>query len=174
MFSTKGNQVISSLCALLGYYSDQWVDEPIMGFLSIFTTDENPTTQFDFNTFLADNIHEQFVNFSSEDMFRYSTILAYLFFFFQEDTFGFSMQNMDGDGRPQAIIAWTSLLKHNSTDFSFREFINEFYHPVVSMLGDNPEPQINDEVHRILHLSDNTKTRDWYLYQDYTEIRVYG
>jgi hypothetical protein len=30
MFSTKGDQVISSLCALLGYYSDQWVDEPIL------------------------------------------------------------------------------------------------------------------------------------------------
>jgi hypothetical protein len=58
MFSTKGNQIISSLCALLGYYSDQWVDEPILGFLSIFSTDENPTTQFDFSTFLVDNIHE--------------------------------------------------------------------------------------------------------------------
>jgi hypothetical protein len=44
MFSTKGNQIISSLCALLGYYSDQWVDEPIMGFLSIFSNDEKPTT----------------------------------------------------------------------------------------------------------------------------------
>jgi hypothetical protein len=43
MFSTKGNQIISSLCALLGYYSDQWVDEPILGFLSIFSNDEKTT-----------------------------------------------------------------------------------------------------------------------------------
>jgi hypothetical protein len=89
MFSTKENQIISSLCALLGYYYDQWVDEPILGFLSIFSTDENPTTQFDFNTFMEDNIHEQFVNFSMEGMFRYSSILAYLFVFFQEDNFFF-------------------------------------------------------------------------------------
>jgi hypothetical protein len=47
MFSTKRNHIISSLCALLGYYSDQWVDEPILGFLSIFSIDKNPTTQFD-------------------------------------------------------------------------------------------------------------------------------
>jgi hypothetical protein len=60
LFSVKGNQVISLLCALLGYFSDQWVDEPIFGFLSIFSTDEKPTTQFDYNTFLVDNIHEQF------------------------------------------------------------------------------------------------------------------
>jgi hypothetical protein len=58
MFSTKGNQVISSLCALLGYYFNQWVDEPILGFLSIFSNDEKSITQFNYNTFLADNIHE--------------------------------------------------------------------------------------------------------------------
>jgi hypothetical protein len=174
MFSTKGNQVISSLCALLGYFSDQWVDEPILGFLSIFSTDENPTTQFDFSTFLADNIHEQFMNFSTEGMFRYSSVLAYLFIFFQADKFGFSMQNMDGDGKPLEVTAWTSLLKHNSTDFNFKDFINQFYHPMVSMLCGRPEHLINDEVQRILHLSDHTKTGDWYLYQDHTEIRVYG
>jgi hypothetical protein len=155
MFSTKGNQIISSLCALLGYYLDQWVDEPILGFLSIFSADEKPTTQFDFSTFLVNNIHEQFVNFSMEGMFWYLSILVYLFVFFQ------------------VVTAWTSLLKHNSTDFSFKEFIDQFYHPVVSMLSDRPEPWINDEVQRILHLSDQKKTGDWYLYQDYTEIRVY-
>jgi hypothetical protein len=37
-----------------------------------------------------------------------------------------------------------------------------------------PSHRINDEFQRILHLSDNTKMGDWYLYQDHTEIRVYG
>jgi hypothetical protein len=145
MFSTKGNKVISSLCALLGYYSDQWVDEPILGFLSIFSTDENPTTQFDSSTFLAENIHEQFVNFGTEGMFRYSSILAYMFVYFQADKFSFSMQKMDADGRPQAVTTWTSLLKHNSTEYSFKAFIDLFYHPMVSMLSGRPEPRINDE-----------------------------
>jgi hypothetical protein len=36
------------------------------------------------------------------------------------------------------------------------------------------EPRINEEVYRILHLSNLTKTGDWYLYQNHTEIRVYG
>jgi hypothetical protein len=84
------------------------------------------------------------------------------------------MQNMDGYGKPQAVTMWTTLLKHNSTDFIFKEFIDQFYHPVVSMLGGRPEPRINYEVQRILHLSDNTKIGDWYLYQNHTEIRVYG
>jgi len=81
---------------------------------------------------------------------------------------------MDGDGRPQVVTAWTSFLKHKSTEFSFKELIDQFYHPMVIMLGGSPEPQINDEVQRILHLSDNTKTGNLYLYKYYTEIRVYG
>jgi hypothetical protein len=174
MFSTKGNQIISSLCTLLGYYSDQWVDEPILGSFSIFSTDEKPTTQFKFSTFLANNIHEQFVNFATEGMFRYSSILVYLFVFFQAEKFVFSMHKMEGYGRPQAVTAWTSLLKHNSTEFSFKQFIEQFFPPVVSMLSGRLEPRINDEVQRILHLSDHTKTGDWYLYQDHTEIIIYG
>jgi hypothetical protein len=42
------------------------------------------------------------------------------------------------------------------------------------MLSGRPETKINDEVQRILHLSDHTRTGDWYLYQNHTEIRVYG
>jgi hypothetical protein len=150
------------------------VDEPILGFLSILSNDEHPTTQFDYNTFLENNIHEQFVNFATEGMFRYSSILAYMFLYFQADRFNFSLQKMDADGKPQPVTAWTSLLKYNSAEYDFTAFIDRFYHPVVSMLRGMPEPRINDEVQRILHLSDNVQTRDWYLCQNHTEIRVFG
>jgi hypothetical protein len=110
------------------------------------------------------------MNFGMEGMFRYSSILAYMFVYFQADKFSFSMQKMDADGRPQPVTAWTSLLKHNSTKYSFKAFIYLFYHPMVSMLSSRPELRINDEVHRILHLLDNTNTGDWYLYQNHTEI----
>jgi hypothetical protein len=71
---------------------------------------------FDYNTFLANNIPEQLVNFSTEGMFRYSSILAYMFVYFQADRFNFSMQKMDTDGRPQPVTVWTSLLKYNSVE----------------------------------------------------------
>jgi hypothetical protein len=50
-------------------FSDAWVDEPILGFLSIFFIEEKSTTQFDYSTFLVENIHEQFSQFSTEGMF---------------------------------------------------------------------------------------------------------
>jgi hypothetical protein len=74
------------------------------------------------------------------------------------------MQKMDADGKPQPVTTWTSLLKCNSAKFDFKAFIDQFYHPMVSILSGRPEPRINNEVQRILHLSDNAKTRDWYLY----------
>jgi hypothetical protein len=140
IFSIKGNQIISAVCALLGYFSDQWVDEPIMGFLSIFSNDEKPTTQFDYSTFLAGNIYEQFMNFTTEGVFKYSSILAYMFLYFQADNFNFSLQKMDSDGKPQPVTAWTSLLKRNSIEYDFTAFIDQFYHPVISMLSGVPEP----------------------------------
>ena len=45
-FPYKANQIISLLSCLLGYYSDEWVDEPILGFLSIFSNEENASVIF--------------------------------------------------------------------------------------------------------------------------------
>jgi hypothetical protein len=94
--------------------------------------------------------------------------------FYQVDKFSFHMQNMDKEGKPQAITLWTSLLKRSSTDFTFKQFIELFYYPVVGMLSGRTEPRINEEILRVLYLSDLTKTEDWFLYQNHTEIRVYG
>jgi hypothetical protein len=145
-----------------------------LGFLSIFSTEEKATTQFDFSQFLVDNIHEQFFKLSTKGMLRYSSVWVYLFLLFQVDRFSCALQKLDQEGNPQSVSSWTSLVRENSTKFIFRDFIDQFYHPMVCMLDSRMEPRINEEVHIILHLSDLAKTGDWYLYQDHTEIRVYG
>lgn len=33
---------------------------------------------------------------------------------------------------------------------------------------------ISEEIQKVLKLSEHVKTRDWYLYQSFTKIRVYG
>jgi hypothetical protein len=42
------------------------------------------------------------------------------------------------------------------------------------MLSGRTKPRINEEVKIILHLLYLDKIRDWYLYQDHIEIRIYG
>jgi hypothetical protein len=150
------------------------VDEPILGFLSIFSVEEKAAIHFNYNTFLAENIHDQLFKFATEGMFRYSSILAYMFTFFQADRLVFPMQKIDQDDKPQVMNYWTSLLRRNSTEFNFKQFIEQFYQLVVSMLSGKPKPRVNEEVHRILHLLDLAKIGDWYLYKNHIEIRVYG
>jgi hypothetical protein len=144
IFSVKGNHVISSLCCLLGYYSNEWVDELILGFLSIFSIEEKATTQFNFSQFLANNIHENLFKFSTKGMFKYSSILAYMFIFFQAEKFPFSLQKLDQESNPQPVTSWTSLLRKNSFEFNFKQFIDHFYHPMVSMISGQTEPRINE------------------------------
>jgi hypothetical protein len=57
---------------MLRYYSDEWADEPILGFLSIFSTEEKVSVKFNLSQFLAESIHEQFLKFPNEGMFKYS------------------------------------------------------------------------------------------------------
>ena len=54
IFTDKAKQIITVFSYLLGYYSDQWVDEAIIGFLSIFSADSKPSIMFNFSQFLAD------------------------------------------------------------------------------------------------------------------------
>ena len=100
---------------MLGYYSDEWVDEPILGFLSIFSTEAKDVVKFNFSQFLADNIHEQFLKFQTEGMFKYSSILVYMFIFYQAGMFPFALHKINEQGNPQSIIFWTSLVRKNST-----------------------------------------------------------
>jgi hypothetical protein len=174
IFFVRENQIISTLCYLLGYFSDEWVDEPILGFLSIFSIEEKATVQFDFSQFWANNIHEKFFKFSTEGMLRYSSVLVYLFLLFQSDRFSCALQKLDQEGNPQSVTSWTLLVRKNSTDFSFKYFIDQFYHPMIFMLRNKIEPRINEEVQRIIHLSELDKKGDWYMYQNHTEITLYG
>jgi hypothetical protein len=79
-------------------------------------------------------------------MFRYSSILVYLFLFFQADKLFFSLQKLDQEGNPQPVTSWTSIVRNNSSEFNFKQFIDQFYHPVVCMLSGITEPRINKEV----------------------------
>ena len=44
----------------------------------------------------------------------------------------------------------------------------------MSILSSSAEPRISEDIKRILHLTDQAKTGNWYLYQNYIEIKVYG
>jgi hypothetical protein len=79
-------------------------------------------------------------------MFKYSPVLVYMFLFLQSDKFPCAFHKLNQEGNPQSMTSWTSLVRKNSTEFSFMDFIDQFYHPVVCMMNSSTEPRINEEI----------------------------
>jgi len=94
MFPEVSKQIINIISYLLGYHSDQWVDEAIVGFLSIFINGEKPVV-FNYNEFIAEEMHEKFLKFPTEGAFKYDVVLVYMFIYHQEDMFPFTLHKMD-------------------------------------------------------------------------------
>ena len=97
-----------------------------------------------------------------------------MFLYFQEDKFPITLQKLDIEENPLSVIFWTSLIRKESTEFTFEEFKDNFFHPLINMLTNIEKPRISDEMKKILQLSEHTRTGDWYLYEKHTEIRVFG
>lgn len=74
-------ETFSLLSYLLGYSDDQFVDEVILGFLSIFNKYQQLAFMYNYNQFLADNIHEQFMNFTVQGVFNYNSVIVYILLF---------------------------------------------------------------------------------------------
>ena len=98
------DHIITIISYLLGYYSDQWLDEAIIGFLSILSEESKPSVLFNFSQFLANAIHNKFVNFITHEVFQYSSVLVYMFVYFQGDRFQFTMSKLNEEGEPQSVI----------------------------------------------------------------------
>lgn len=87
MFPGRTKQITTILSYLLGYNSDQYVDEAILGFSSIFSDDSKPIVLYNFSQFLAKTIHE---HLSSLILNKYSSMLQHLYIFlyvFRETSF---------------------------------------------------------------------------------------
>jgi len=65
---------------------------------------------------------------------------------------------------------------HNVSKFPYTycEFIDWFIHPSSTLLIGAPPPRLFGDINNSLQLSENYRIGDWYLYQNHTEIKIYG
>lgn len=101
IFPKMPKQVISMISCLLEYQIDQWVDEAILGFMSVFSSRKKPSILFLFQSILLDVIHEKF---NADGSFKHQSVLVYLFLYHQLKRFKFPLQKLDSQGRPQSVI----------------------------------------------------------------------
>ena len=128
--------------------------------MSIYSPRQPPTIMFDYAKFIVDK--------------KYSSVLYHLFLYYQADKFPITLQKLDAIGNPRLVVFWTVLFHQFDSQYSYIDFIDLFVHPVTTMLLGSPPPRISANVRRVLHLSKQYRVGDWYLYQNHTEIRIYG
>ena len=167
-------QIISILSFILGYFTNEYTGDSILGFLSTMSLGQPPSVIFDYVGFIADVVHYQLTKLPTKGVFRYSSYLFHLFLFSQVDKFLVSLQKMDVEEKPLSIIFWTSLLRKESSDSTYSEFSKLFLHPTMSILKKSEQPRISEEMKRIFQLSEKKKVGDWYLYEKHTELRIFG
>ena len=135
---------------ILGYFRDEHTNESILLFLSTFTPGQNPSVIFNYVEYIADNIHDQLVKFPTEGAFRYTSFLFHMFLYFQAAKFPITLQKLDIEENPLSIIFWTSLIRKESTTFTYAKFIDNFVHPLINMLTNTEQPRIGDEMNKVL------------------------
>jgi len=151
------------------------VDELTLVLMSIFIPGQPLAVKYNYAAFIADKIHDQFMRLENEKVFKYSTFIYHLILYYQSDRFPFFVNKIDTKGNPRSVIFWTSIFHQSfACPYTYNEFIDQFVHPVTTMLTGNPPSRIGDEIKSILQLSKQYRVGDWYLYQNHTKIKIYG
>jgi hypothetical protein len=132
------------ICAILGKDKDLVVDEFVLGIMaSICVFAAKPLTKFNYNQFLADQIHYQLSEFESLRSFRYQSYLVHLFLFFQATHFAsLGLRVKDEIGNPVSVIHWTSLIKKRHLNVGFSEYIDLFMSKSYEVIYSEIPPRI--------------------------------
>ena len=163
------------IASIMGFNSREYVDEITLVLLSIFTPGQAPTVKYDYASYIANKIHDQFLRLDNEEVFKYTTFIYHLLLYYHSHNFAFLVKKLDTRGNPRSVIFWSPIF-HTSYEspYSYNEFIDQFVHLATTLLIGVSPPRISGDIKRILQLSKEYIIGDWYLYKNHAEISIYG
>jgi hypothetical protein len=148
--------VCSLLSQILGLKNDKFVVEVMLGFLLIcFLSGQSVCVSFD--EFIAENIHQQMVNFNSLRHFRYYTHLLRMFLESNKTAF------------PE-----TAFISTECKRITMLIFINKIMSRVYSLIFGSYFSRVLEEMKRSLQPNPESMVGDWVLFTQSTVIWVYG
>ena len=74
-FTEEGRLVLDMISFIMGFNTSEYVDHLILVLLSIFTHGQPPAVRYDFASYIADKIHDQFMRLDNEKVFKYSSVI---------------------------------------------------------------------------------------------------
>ena len=166
---TPIQQIVSMYCQVFGLYHDQTISEAFLGFLMYFSE----SIKFDYPNLIANTMHDQFSNFNTLASFKYQLYLMYLIL----DKFSLHFQSLlePEELTPYdviSIIHRSPFLRNQTQGFS--KFVNEFASQVYLFIYEANYPRISQQLQNCLHPPTEDHIGDWFMFKDYTIIRVYG
>ena len=138
----------------MGFKTSEYVDELTLVLMTIFNPWQPPAVKYDYASYIAEKIHDQFMRLENEKVFKYSTFIYHLILYHQLYKFPFYIKKLDTKGNPRFVIFWTSIFHRSfANPYSYNEFIDQFVHRVTTLLIGNSPPRISDDIKSILQLS---------------------
>jgi hypothetical protein len=148
----------SILSQILGLDNDKFVVEVMLGFLlTFFLSESSQSVCISFEKFIADNMHQQLVNFNSLRHFRYYTHLLRMFLESNKTEF------------PEATFISTECKR-----ITMLIFINKIMSRVYSLIFGTDLPRVLEEMKISLQPNPENRVGDWMLFTHSTVIWVYG
>jgi hypothetical protein len=104
-----------------------------------------------------------------------TNLTLFIFFFSQASHFTHcGLKFEDEAGNPALVIHWTSLIRKKHLNVGFSKYIDQFMSKAYQIIYNEVPPRIIPECNKLLQLSPDKRVGDWYLFENYTETRVYG
>jgi len=153
-FDETSRIIIDMISYILGFRTSEIVVETVMDLLSMFALGHPPTFKYDYATYIANKIHEQFMNLERERVFKYTSYIYHLLMYYQSDSFLVFLKKLDAKGERRSMIFWT-LMCHlvSQSPYTYCEFIDLFIYPSTCLLSADPPRRLTAEMQRTLHLS---------------------
>jgi len=146
-FTKEGKMIIGMISYILGFRTSVIVDSTIFALMSIFTPRQPPAVQYDYATFIADKIHEQFMRLERERVFKYTSYIYHFPLYYQSKSFPVVLKKLDARGERRSVIFWSSIFHHISySPYTYYEFIDLFIYPATYLLSKYSPPRLTDEM----------------------------
>jgi len=153
-FDETSRLLIDMISYILGFRTSEIVDENVIALVSMFALGQPPAVKYDYPTYIANKIHEQFMNLERERVFKYTSYIYHSLLYYQYDSFPVFLKKLDVKGERRSVIFWTSVCHLVSlSPYTYCEFIDLFIYPATCLLSADPPPRLTTKMQRILHLS---------------------
>lgn len=123
-FNEAGVFITDAISYIFGFKTSEHIDETVLVLMSIFTPRQPPGVKYDYASFIANKIHEQFMNLDRERVFKYTSYIYHLLLYYQPDSFQISLRILDLKGERRSVIFWTSIFHEvHKSPYTYCEFI---------------------------------------------------